>query len=93
MNRRKHIRFNGDDNQLVNITFSSEMGKVEIPALLVNESFSGCSLVITSITSFNKGETVSLIVGKMEIKAAHICWVKELDEHILKLGIEYDDPA
>lgn len=91
MERRKHIRFGPDENGLVYITCSAAGKEKRFPALLVNESFSGCSLVMAGTAACATGTAVRLQVGKMEVSAAHVCWVRQMEDNITKLGIQYDD--
>lgn len=90
MERRRHIRYGPDEDGLVYIT-PAATDKGRLPALLVNESFSGCSLVMAGEIPCTAGEAIRLQVGRMEVSRARVCWVRQLDEGIIKLGIEYDD--
>jgi hypothetical protein len=81
---RKHIRFNPDLGDVAWIE-----GKT--PGLIVNESFTGCSLIVLSSVDIEKGDTVRVQVGKLKAMESEVRWVKKIDRDIVRIGLLYKE--
>jgi hypothetical protein len=100
---RSHIRFNPDifdiaiigdkleDFQNYDDSTSDFSGRRV--ALISDESYSGCSLIISfkgDVSSYlNPGEKHIVKVGRLNPMNAEVKWKKILDSHVLHVGFEY----
>lgn len=86
MIKRKHIRFNADENTFVAV-------KVEdhnpIGGLAITEAKGGCSAVFILTDKFKAKDNCYIKVGKMDPIAAEVRWIKELDGDLVKVGFQY----
>ncbi|MGO9212742.1 MAG: PilZ domain-containing protein [Syntrophales bacterium] len=86
--KRNHIRFPADPNELVTINYLDESNKItgQRKGLSQNESFKGCCVIFVGEVNFKKGQEVlfeSCTHLKMKAKVA---WIKKLEDHITKIG-------
>jgi hypothetical protein len=81
---RKHIRFNPDMGDIAWIN-----GKT--PGLIVNESYTGCSLIVLSPAEVEKGDVVQVQVGKLKTMESEVRWVKKIDSYVVRIGLLYMD--
>ena len=63
--------------------------EVSIVALVLNESQTGCALVVNFEDRFKKGQKVVVKVGKLHELTSEVIWVTKLDENIFKIGLKY----
>jgi hypothetical protein len=87
---RKFIRFKPDDNALALIDLKTT-GKdftPSISALILNESFSGCALVLASNDIIKTGTKIKIKIGNLSVMKAEIVWSKVLEENIQKVGVK-----
>jgi len=61
-----------------------------IVALVINESYMGCALILTSDLPLKK-LSIRIKVGELGILKASIIWVKNLEENIHKVGIKFQE--
>lgn len=91
---RSKIRFLPDNNELGLISFDLEEFSQDIAALIINESLHGVCLVVnrklipTTVT-INIGLMLLVKAGKLDPMEAVVRWVKEIDEELVRIGIEY----
>lgn len=93
MTDRKFIRFKPDDNALALIDLKTT-GKdftPSISALILNESFSGCALVLASNDIIKVGTKIKIKIGNLHVMKAEIVWSKVLEENIQKVGVKIMD--
>ena len=57
--------------------------------LVLNESQTGCALLINTEDGFKKGQKVVVKVGNLHELTSEVIWVTEIDENIFKLGLKY----
>ena len=87
---RHSIRFSPDP-LTVAVVFQLN-GKALTPALValvLNESFSGCSVLINHDVPFQKDQKVKIKVGQLAAMNAKVIWVKNLEESIFKIGLKF----
>lgn len=60
-------------------------------ALIVNESYSGVSLVLKTQLVIQVGLKLRVKIGDLEPMDALVMWVRELEENIYRFGIQYVD--
>lgn len=87
--KRKHIRFTSDDNPFVALDLSLEDNfNAEFKGLAINESHKGASVVTHIDKRLVKGIEVRIKVGFQAPLRARIAWRKDLDEEVIRLGLE-----
>lgn len=57
-------------------------------AVVINESYSGCAIVMVSNNPINTGDKIKIKVGQLGEMKASIVWVKLLEENIFKIGVQ-----
>jgi len=91
--KRRHVRFNPSTVTYAEIDFrlrASEF-KSQVVGFVVNEAFGGCSVVIPTGEKIEVGSFLKIKVGRLSVLKARIAWVRKLDEHVTKLGLEYQE--
>ncbi|MFN8792450.1 MAG: hypothetical protein ACK5Y2_13430 [Bdellovibrionales bacterium] len=91
--KRRNIRFSPDQGDLAWI-LTDHKGKfrdVPLPALLLDESYSGCSIVIAKNSQFSENSEIHVKVGSLDPLKASIRWIKEFEGRVLILGLSYID--
>jgi hypothetical protein len=58
-------------------------------ALVLNESFTGCSVLVNHDVPFKKDQKVKIKVGELAAMQAKVIWVKNLEESIFKIGLKF----
>ncbi len=88
---QRAIRFSPDLNTVAWIKFSGmdEDALPELVALVYNESFKGCSLILVVEQPISVGEIVRLRVGKLQPLPAKVAWVNILEDKVIRAGFEY----
>lgn len=89
--KRKYTRFTPDPDDYV-LILSGAQGRVlknSKICLLVQESFGGCSIVLTQDEQPLVGSTMQVQVGRQSAMQAEIRWVKKLDTGVFSLGLQY----
>lgn len=61
----------------------------DLVALIINESYTGSGLVMTTEKSLKSDQLVLIKVGKLEPMKARLVWFKALDRDLYKVGIQY----
>ncbi len=88
---RHSIRFTPDPltTALVDLKTASEFNP-SIVALVLNESFTGCALLLSCDHLLKKDQIVSVKVGLLDPIKAQIIWIKNLEENIFKIGLKFN---
>ncbi len=63
----------------------------ELVAVVINEAYAGCSLLLNSDETFKKDQKVQIKVGQLAVMKGKIVWFKNLEESIYKIGIKFND--
>lgn len=92
----KQIRFPPDSDEVAFISFNVDKFKRDLSALIVNESHHGaCFVVNAQLIPKNSPITIGQIllaeIGHINPLKAKVCWLKEVDSNLLKIGIELLD--
>lgn len=85
---RHATRFKPDPLTIAQLSVKSDF-TAQIAALVLNESFTGCALLITTDETFKKDQKVHVKVGHLNAMAASIIWIIQIDESIFKVGLKY----
>ena len=88
--KRTSIRFKPDDNALalIDLKPSNKGFNPSIPALILNESFTGCSVLFACDEDLKKGKKIRIKIGNLHPMKASLIWIKEFEESIFKVGIK-----
>ncbi len=88
---RKSVRFTPDPGLVAQICFSpkTKTFKAEYSALILSESYRGCSLLIALAPDIAVADRLQIKVGELGPLLAEARWVIQLDEHIQKVGFMY----
>lgn len=88
----RSIRFQPDPLDHALIDFHDETGfAATAVALILNESFTGCALLIKTLESLNKDQIIKVKVGRLTPMRAKVIWVKSVDDNVVKAGIQFLD--
>lgn len=92
--RRRSTRFKPDiENQTAKIDTQKLDGKFSptLTALVLDESFKGCSLVLQNQKGFEMGEICRIQIGSASPTQAEVRWKQKLDETLIKVGFHFLD--
>jgi len=92
-NMRRHIRFLPDLGTVALVdlkNFGNSKFYPTLAALVVNESHSGACLLLSGAPGDHLKDSARWLVqfGQLNPMEAEVCWVKELDVDVQKVGIE-----
>ena len=62
--------------------------KYFLSGLVINESYEGCSMIVAAHELFRVGYKCILKVGELAPIEAEICWIREIDEDVLRIGFK-----
>lgn len=91
--KRKHIRFAADVGTLAYILTDTSGKKLSkpIPALVVDEAYGGCSLIIVKNPQFHEDAQFKVKVGNLNTMSAVIRWMKNFENKVMMIGVAYLD--
>ncbi len=89
--KRKHIRFTPDPDDYALILTGAQGRPLKNPkiCLLIQESFGGCSVVMTQDKAPMEGHTIQIQVGRQSPLQAEIRWTKPLSHRVFSVGLQY----
>ncbi|MBU1077043.1 MAG: hypothetical protein KKH98_07115 [Spirochaetes bacterium] len=88
MDKRQNIRFDPDENSLLELFKKGSPNKPNrIVGLVRDESYHGCGAIFRKNFPFKKGDKVMANVGKLTNLKAEIVWVTDVDEVFVKVGV------
>ncbi len=88
MDKRKNIRFDPDENSLLELSRKNSHGKIiKIMGLVRDESYHGCGAIFRKNFPFKKGDKVNASVGKLTDLQAEVIWIQDVDEVFVKVGV------
>jgi hypothetical protein len=87
-NPTRGVRFKSDPATITMIDMNSINKKFSAThtALLINESFKGCCVVLPTVSNLEVGEIARVKIGEMDPQDVEIRWIEKLDEEVLKIG-------
>lgn len=85
------IRFQPDPLDHALIDFKNESAfHASAVGLILNESYTGCALVIKTTDAVIPNQTVKVKVGRLDPMPAKVIWIKPLlDDSLIKIGIQF----
>ncbi|MEE4304363.1 MAG: hypothetical protein V2J19_09420 [Wenzhouxiangella sp.] len=95
--RRRYLRYPPDETEIVLLQFSNtvpseEVFEPETAGLVAEESRGGLRIVVLTrgpIRSVEKGARCVVQVANLGLQAAEIRWMDDIDEDVVKLGVEF----
>ena len=87
----RSIRFQPDPLDHAQIDFNFE-GKDFTPtavALIMNESYTGCSLIVKTNEPVTANHKIKVKVGRIGILSAKVVWVKKLEDSLFQIGVQF----
>jgi hypothetical protein len=60
-----------------------------VSGIVLNESFTGCSVVVVADVNFTEGHTVSIKIAELDPVPARVVWCKTMEDDIKKIGLAY----
>jgi hypothetical protein len=86
---RKSIRFKPDPLTvaLLDLKPKAQTFNPSLVGLVINESYSGCAILLATDLKLKKETKVNIKVGNLSPLKAEIVWLKTLEENIHKVGI------
>ncbi|HNW92183.1 MAG TPA: PilZ domain-containing protein [bacterium] len=92
-NRRSHFRFPAEVGTVAELHFTRAGQPGVVQALVLDESYSGCSLVCTGTTVLSKDQAVEVKAGKLPVMVASVCWIREIEPGLSKIGLAFKELA
>jgi len=62
-----------------------------LTAIVVNESYTGCSLILVSDTKIQTDQMIKAKIADLDPLECRVVWCKILEENILKVGLEFNN--
>lgn len=86
--QRKNVRYKADPKHFAQIDLRNESGNFEpeLVALIFDESYRGCCLVILEHPGFEVGARCRIQVGPLDPLRAEVKWIRREGEGLMKLG-------
>ncbi len=91
--RRKHTRFEPIEKYGALIDFHTKAKKFipQIVALILTESYGGCSIATYDVPMMEKGARIKIKIGPLSPLNGEVVWVEVIDQYLVKAGIQYRD--
>lgn len=61
----------------------------KVVGLIINESFKGCGLVVDLAKPPQTADLLKIKVGEIGPLQARVAWVRHLEDHIYRVGVEF----
>jgi hypothetical protein len=89
--KRKSVRFKPDIGSyaLIDVNVRQKAFNPNMQGLIINESYTGCALVVISETAPKTGVYFRIKVGELNPMKAKVAWAKLLEENIYKVGVQF----
>lgn len=87
--QRQYMRFDADSNTLSWISKDSEIFHADFVALTENESHTGVSIIMIKDIGLTEKDMIYIAVGHLGERKAKVCWIKNLDASVFRIGLEY----
>ncbi|WP_107670922.1 PilZ domain-containing protein [Cyanothece sp. BG0011] len=88
-NQRKHQRYDNSQGSSIELLIDGQEIKQSLKGMIIDDSFSGCGLIIIGEEGLYVGQLCSLKIKKIETILCQIIWLKKLDKCITRVGIKY----
>lgn len=87
----RSVRFQPDplDSALIDFQPDRNPFQPTSVALILNESYTGCALVTKKVVGLKENQWIRVQVGRLAVMDARIVWIKDIDETLAKIGVEF----
>ncbi len=91
--KRRYVRFPAEGDVAAIIDLSAGPGPFtpRLHALVYEESYGGCGMVVLKGVVFEPGDVIRLQVGRLGPMRAEVRWSMNVDQHVQRLGVMYLD--
>ncbi|MDZ4661015.1 MAG: hypothetical protein SGJ18_05285 [Pseudomonadota bacterium] len=91
--KRRSLRYIPDVGDYAIICFNKKISQfqTDVLGIILNESNTGCSIVIAGTNKLQKDDQIVAQIGRLEALHATVIWRKEIDKDVVKLGLRYDE--
>ncbi|WP_042711313.1 hypothetical protein WH8501_07545 [Crocosphaera watsonii WH 8501] len=87
--KRKHKRLTINQGKLVQIIFNQKEVYSPCQGMILNDSFDGCALLLTSDHKIDKGQRLLILMNNIEPIKAEVIWSRNINNTELEVGIKY----
>jgi len=89
--KRKHVRYRPDKLTIARIQLEAVTSSFvsEASALVYEESYGGCCLILIHDRAIALQEKWRIQVGNLQPMTSEVVWVKRLDDAIYKVGLKF----
>jgi len=89
--KRKHSRYRPDRMTTAKVQLDAVTSSfvAEATALVFEESYGGCCLIIFSTHSISLKDRWKIQIGSLHPMLSEVVWVKKLDDIIYKVGMKF----
>lgn len=88
---RRHFRFRVEPESTAILSLEDRAGAKKVAALIENESYSGCCLVILNGPALRYDQVYRIRIARGLELRAEVRWMKRLGGIALQVGFEYVD--
>lgn len=87
----RSIRFQPDalDHAMIDFNFEANEFIPTAVALIRNESYTGCSLVLSTTQKLIPGQQIKVSVGRIGVLPCKIVWGKEIEPSLIQIGVQF----
>lgn len=91
--KRRFVRFDPDptDTALVEFSPTGKAFKPTLAAIISNEAYGGCGLVLITRQRIKEGDKIRVKVGRIKPLIGVVAWVDPLAPRIIQIGVRYEE--
>lgn len=91
--KRRYVRFPVESNTCAAVDLSAgpKPFVARLTALVYEESYGGCGMVVLKGVVFEPGDVIRIQVGRLAPMRAEVRWCMNVDQHVQRLGVMYLD--
>ncbi len=87
--KRKHRRLDINKGKSVKLVFNEKQVYRPCQAKIIDDSFDGCGLLVTSDDKIYKGQRLLILMENIEPVKAEIMWSRQLNDTQFRIGVRY----
>jgi hypothetical protein len=91
--KRRYVRFpaEGNTSACIDLSAGPKPFTPRLQALVYEESYGGCGLIVLKGVVFEPGDVIRIQVGRLAPMRAEVRWCMNVDQHVQRLGVMYLD--
>ncbi|MDJ0846235.1 PilZ domain-containing protein [Crocosphaera sp.] len=89
LHQRKTKRVEINKGQFVKLVLNQQQVYAPCEAIIVDDSFHGCGLLVKSNERVNKGQKVLILLENIEPIKAKVMWIQPIDDNRFRMGVQY----